>query len=150
MPPQQVETRKIRFHHPIVIIHWGGNFLKIWLKILQAIFYSIIFLLFEWRHCLLRALAEPLQLFLCKMAGRRIMLIQLMNILFSRADYFQSETLNHKSYENYNDDQELKQYCILWWSSNLALGFHVSKKNIGKTSWIWCLYWRNSNLQFYF
>ena len=56
-----------------------------------------------------------------------------MNIIFSRADYFQSETLNtHKSYENYNDDQELKQYCILWWSSDLALGFHVSKKTLVK------------------
>ena len=57
--------------------------------------------------------AESLQLFPCKMAGRLILLMQLIDILFSRAHYFQSEILNHKSYEDYNDDQELKQYCIL-------------------------------------
>ena len=77
---------------------------------MQAIFYTINFLLME---VLSFKGAESLQLFLCKMAGRLILLMQLIDILFSRADYFQSETLDHKSYENYNDDQELKQYCIL-------------------------------------
>ena len=72
--------------------------------------------------------AEYLQLFLCKMAGRLILLMQLIDILSSRADYFQSETLNHKSYEDYNDDQELKQYCILWSEKKWLWGFMAVKK----------------------
>ena len=47
------------------------------------------------------------------MAGKHILLMQLINILFSRAD-FHSEMLNYNSCKNYNDDQDLKQFCILW------------------------------------
>ena len=48
-----------------------------------------------------------------KMAGKHVLLMQLINILFSRAD-FHSEMLNYNSCKNYNDDQDLKQFCILW------------------------------------
>ena len=47
-----------------------------------------------------------------KMAGKHVLLMQLINILFSRAN-FHSEMLNYNSFKNYNDDQDLKQFCIL-------------------------------------
>ena len=45
-------------------------------------------------------------------SGELVLLMQLINISFPRAD-FHIKIPNFNLFKNYNHDQELKQYCIL-------------------------------------